>query len=462
MRLAVLATLTFASGLWFFLSIDGAAVRTALHTRSPQELIRYSLRRLDGHPKLEWAMRPPLLALQHHIEREPPPHLPSLGKGQLPTAPMSMQGITQVWTVDTPQAIRKALLEATAGTYIEIAPGLYPFNSALNVHNGGLQNERIVVGAKVPGSVWLTFEHVDGIMVNRPYWVFENLNIRGVCAHHDTCEHAFHVTGKGSHTVIKNNFLVDFNAHIKVNGYRGDWPDHGIATHNTLTLTKPRATEKPVVAFDLVGAGDWEVNDNLVTDIVKGRGSRVSYGMYMKGGSQNGRFERNLVICTTTGISRSGIRVGISFGGGNTGKQYCRDQNCEREHINGMMLNNVVAHCNDSGLDINRSAPILVAHNTIINAAGITLRQQPAQALLVGNLYDGPVLARDETSPTEVPQNAVSAQNTLINADALDLRWKRPPHHIKMHPDVERDFFSKPRVARTALGAVEVTAPAQR
>lgn len=458
---AALLLLAGAMGAWLLLSSQGTALRNELRSRSPQELIRYTLRRLEGHPKLEWALHPLLFVVQRHLEREPPANLPSLGKGQIKSARQNMQGITRVLTVNTPQAIRRAMLEATAGTYIEIAPGLYPFNSALTVRNGGSTDAPIVVGAKQPGSVWLTFEHVDGIMVNRPYWAFENLNIRGVCANHNTCEHAFHVTGQGSHSAIRNNFLVDFNAHIKVNGFRGNWPDHGTAAHNTLTLTKPRETENPVVAFDLVGASNWLVSDNLVTNIVKNRGkTRVSYGMYMKGASQNGRFERNLVVCTTTGISRPGIRVGISFGGGNTGKQYCRDQRCEREHINGMILNNVVAHCNDSGVDINRSAPVLVAHNTLINTAGITVRQQPANALLVGNLYDGMALTRDETTLSEVPEPTTSAHTALIDADALNLKWAAQPQRIGMHPDANHDFFIQPRNSETAPGAIEIAAPA--
>lgn len=455
---AVLAAFMVAATSWLFFSIDGAAVLTALHSRSPQELIRYVLRRLDGHPKLEWLLHPPLLAFQRQLEREPPANLPTLEKGQRPSTEQSRQGITQVWSVDTPQAIRKALREATAGTYIEIAPGLYPFNSALTTKNDGLANARIVIGAKQAGTVWLTFEHVDGIMVNRPYWTFENLNIRGLCSNHSTCEHAFHVTGKGSHTVIRNNLLLDFNAHIKVNGFNGEWPDHGTVAQNTLTLTKPRETENPVVAFDLVGASGWHVHDNLITNIIKSRGAKISYGMYMKGASHNGLFERNLVICTSTGISRPGIRVGISFGGGNTGRQYCRDQECKREHINGVVRNNVVAHCNDSGIDINRSAPIVVAHNTLINTMGITLRQRPAEAELIGNLYDGMALARDNTTMTETPKPALSAKEVLFDADALDMRWANQPSRVHLHPDAGQDFFNKHREEATTLGAVEITA----
>lgn len=462
-RFAVgLLLLTATLGAWMALSKQGSIVLNELRSRSPQELIRYTLRRLEGHPKLEWATHPVLHGIQRWLEREPPANLPNLGKGQIKNMQQSMQGITQIWVVDTPQAIRKAMYEATAGTYIEIAPGLYPFSTALTVRNRGTQEAPIVVGAKLPGTVWLLFTHVDGIYLKQPNWIFENLNIRGDCRWHDACEHAFHVVSAASGTVIRNNFLTDFNAHIKVNGEKGLWPDGGRLEHNTMTLSEPRKTGKPVVALDLVGANDWIISDNLVMDISKTGGNRVSYGMFMKGASSNGRFERNLVICSSKNISQPGIRVGLSFGGGNTGQQFCRDRLCEREHINGSFINNIVAHCNDSGLDINRSAPVLVAHNTLINTSGITLRQQPARAVLAGNLYDGLVLTRDNTHMTEAPQTSVSAKGALIDADALDLRWVNPPPRMGIDPNVRWDFFGKPRAAKTALGAVEITAPAPR
>lgn len=457
---AALSLLAGAMGAWLLLSSQGTALRNELRSRSPQELIRYTLRRLEGHPKLEWAAHPVLLSLQRQLEREPPVNLPSLGKGQITSSQQSKHGITQVWTVDTPQAIRKAMREATAGTYIEIAPGLYPFNSALTARNSGYAEAPIVVGARQPGSVWLLFQHVDGIYLNQPNWIFENLNIRGECRDHNVCEHAFHIVSGASGTVVKNNFMTDFNAHIKVNGERGIWPDGGRVEHNTMTQSEPRKTGKPVVAFDLVGANSWIVSDNLVTDIFKTGGNRVAFGMFMKGASSNGRFERNLVICSTHKISRPGIRVGISFGGGNTGKKSCRDRLCTKEHINGTMINNVVAHCNDSGLDINRSAPVLVAHNTLINTSGITVRQWPAKALLSGNLYDGMTLARDGTTFSEFPEPTMSARQALIDADALNLQWAIQPQLIQKHPHVIHDFLNKSRGEETALGAVDIGTPA--
>ncbi len=251
----------------------GQQALAAAQERSPQEWIRYLLRRLEGHPKLEAVLVPPLHAAQRHIEREPPPGpLPSLGKGQQAQSLLpSVSGLTQTLRVDTPQAIREALLNAQPGTQIVVAPGLYPFSTKLRLGHDGQPGAPIALRAAQPGTVWFTFEQVEGVLVDKPHWVFENLDIRGTCTRHEDCEHAFHVVGRATHAVIRNNRLSDFNAHIKVNGWDGHWPDHGQLLHNTLTNSNPRETIKSVTPFDLVGASHWRVEDNWVTHFVKGQ-----------------------------------------------------------------------------------------------------------------------------------------------------------------------------------------------
>ena len=54
--------------------------------RTPMELVRYSERRLEGHPNLQRLLGPALDAVRRSQEREPPANLPTLGKGQRPYA----------------------------------------------------------------------------------------------------------------------------------------------------------------------------------------------------------------------------------------------------------------------------------------------------------------------------------------------------------------------------------------
>jgi hypothetical protein len=449
--------LTAAASALLVFTPTGQSLLTEASSRSPQELIRYLKRRLEGHNKLEAVLLPPLHAAQRHFEREPPAGpLPTLGKGQQ-AQPLKdvIPGITRELSVDSPQAIRQALREAKLGTRIVIAPGLYPFDRSLGLGNDGRANSPIVLSAERPGTVWLQFAQLNGIVVDRPHWVFENLDIRGVCANPGTCEHAFHVVGRGAFTTIRNNRISDFNAHIKVNGSRGMWPDRGLVAHNTLTNSAPRNVYAPVVAFDLVGANHWQVQDNLVTDIVHTSAKRTTYGIYMKGASEGGRIERNLVVCSSKDISSPGVRVGISFGGGGTGPAFCRDGTCQAyEHRLGLAANNIVAHCNDTGLDVNQSKQIVLAHNTLINTSGVATRGTLAQARLYANLYEGVARARDGSQMTAEFNETLQHGSAFVNTDGLLLDWRQPPERVPSLKSLPDDFYRQPRGPGSLPGAL--------
>lgn len=460
--LVACALLALATGAWWAARVvlgpaTGDAALAAVTERSPQAWIRYLLRRLEGHTKLETVLVPALRAAQAHIEREPPAGpLPDLGKGQRPqpVAP-AVRGLVRTIAVDTPQAIREALLKAEAGTQILVAPGLYPFRLKLRLGHDGRLDAPIALRAAQPGTVWFEFAQVEGILVDRPHWVFENLHIRGTCERHDDCEHAFHVVGRGSDVLIRNNHLSDFNAHVKVNGYDGQWPDRGRLLHNTLTNQAPRQTTKPVTPLDLVGASNWRVADNHVTHFVKAWGNRVAFGLFMKGGGSGGRIERNLVVCTPEGISQPGVRVGISFGGGGTDPNVCRADGCrQHEHRGGVAINNIVAHCNDVGLDVNRGVDILLAHNTLINTAGVSLRDPLAQARVEHNLLEGRTAARDGARLDSAGNVALDEHLEPRQADALVMDWARRPADAPALPAVDSDFLGRPRTPVNAPGAL--------
>ena len=456
-RLAlILLVLSMGAATAFLFTAPGEGLQSELQNRSPQELVRYLKRRLAGHPKLEFVFLPPLHWVQRHYEREPMLlTLPSLGKGQQAKGDLEdPSGTRQEWRVSTPQEIRQALLGAMPGTHIVVEPGLYMFEANLYLGRDGEVGFPISLRAARPGTVWLEFKQMDGILVNRPHWQFENLNIRGVCAQEHNCEHAFHVVGRATHTTIHNNLLVDFNAQIKVNGNAGEWPDHGIISQNTLFNRSERNTDRPVTPLDIVGASHWKVVDNLVANFVKLGGNQVSYGMFMKGASEGGRFERNLVICSMTQISRPGIRVGLSFGAGESGTEYCRDKSCAGyEHRDGLAANNIIAHCNDTGIDVNRSLNIALHHNTLINTSGIALRGK-SQARVQGNLYEGVLAARGSSQLTARWNKRIDARDLFRDPDALNLDWRRVLDSIPTDPLSKNDFTGTKRIAGTVPGAL--------
>jgi len=433
-----------AWGLWVFLQQE----------RTASELIRYTLQRLQGHPKLEAIAHPLLFAVQRSHERPvPSTELPTLGKGQQPLT--LSPGGTAHFTVSDANAIAQAMRQAQAGQVIEIAPGRYTIKQALKTAQAGGAGAPITLRASQPGSVTLEIATPEGIIIQHPYWIIENLVMRGSCADDSQCEHALHVVGGGQHTIIRNNRIEDFNAHIKVNGLRGQWPDHGLIRFNTLGNTRARRTHLPVTPIDIVGASHWQVQDNLISRFVKAEGNRVSYGVFMKGAGAHGRIERNLVICTPEDISQPGSRVGISLGGGGTGKQYCRDGVCAAEHFDGVVAHNIVAHCNDFGIDVNAADRSRIAFNTLINTSGIDARRAANDTQVNGNLLEGRIRARDGSTISTSLNETRPLSRYFTAPDQLDLRWLRLPETIPSTPELGADFCNKPRRDGTLPGAID-------
>lgn len=451
-----------ASGLavlaaWLCFDEAGQRLLAQASERSPNEHLRYLERRLLGHPPLEGMLLPVLRHLRARLEPDPPAaSLPHLGKGQRDTPPASVTTLNSQRRVDSPQAIRDALMQASPGTAILVAPGLYLFDHTLRLGKDGGPHAPIALLAERPGTVWFEFRQEEGILVDRPYWRFENLNIRGTCPQHHDCEHAFHVVGRGHRVSIVNNRLQDFNAPVKVNGTGGDWPDGGVLAWNTIGNTAPRQTDRPVVMFDLVGADHWRVHDNHVSNFVKAQGNRVSYGLFAKGSSEGTRFERNLVVCTTRGVSQPGERVGISFGGGGTGPSACRRGGCvEHEHRGGLGANNVVAHCNDAGLDANHALDTTLAHNTLINTSGISVRNA-SSVRTRANLSDGGVWLRDGSRADRLLDRDLG--DFFDPAAALVFAWKPLAglSNGETPAFVESDFYDKRRKEITLPGAFDL------
>lgn len=426
--------------------------------RTPGELIRHARQRLAGHPKLEFLAIPLLDLIQPHFERPVPQIVfPRFGKGQQLSSPGRQ--VSADYLVATVEQLTNALQQASAGQVIELLPGAYRINKMLSPRNPGREDQRITLRASKPNVAILEINTTEGFLIAQPFWVFENLRIVGVCKVDDYCEHAFHIVAGAHHSLIRNNHIEDFSAHIKINGDRGKWPDDGVVEHNTLTNTRPRNTSRPVTPFDLVGASRWVVADNYVANFIKADPKATSFGIFMKGAGVAGRIERNVVVCTHSDISQAGTRVGISFGGGETGLSYCRDGECEVEFSGGKAFNNIVAHCNDVGIDVNRSRASLVAHNTLINTGGIDIRGNNSSAVLFGNLLEGMVRARKGGSVRLEMNEVSSMRDIFVDADKLDLRWRKQPEKIPSHAAVKNDLCSRERADGTAPGALETVGP---
>ncbi|MCU0938924.1 MAG: right-handed parallel beta-helix repeat-containing protein, partial [Burkholderiaceae bacterium] len=354
---------------------------------APRLLAPYIERRSSGHNAVIEGTGRRVAQLLMWIDRghvAPRLTLPDWAQPTTP-APNAVDTPSSDVTITRADQFGAALERAQPGDVIGFAPGIYRFSGrSLAARRAGRADAPITVRAVEPGTVVLEFDLLEGFLVDAPHWVFEHLRIVGVCRNDDDCEHAFHVVGGGHHTVIRHNEIREFNAHLKINGHGGRFPDHGQVIGNRLVNSHARRTDSPVTLIDLVAASDWHIEGNLIADFVKDGGDFTSYGAFAKGGGSNNRFVRNIVLCEHRLRGAPGRRVGLSFGGGGTGATVCRDRRCIVEHERGLMRDNLIASCSDEGIYINRGAQTEIIQNTLVDTAGVSVRFAESTAQLTG------------------------------------------------------------------------------
>ena len=465
--LLALALLALLGGAAF----GGALAYLQSQGATPRALAPYLLHRTSGHNDLITGAGRVAADILLRLDRPEGEAyaLPPLAIGAQPGAASSAGGNERL--VASVEEARRAFASALPGDQITFLPGSYAVKGTLFASRPGLEEAPIVVRAQQPGTVTVAFDAAEGFSVLAPYWRFENLDIRGACRYDDKCQHAFHVVGRAHHFVARNNTIRDFNAHFKINGQKGAFPDHGLIEANTLSNGGARRTSRPVTPIDLVGASDWLVRANLIRDFVKRGGDGISYGAYAKGGAQRTVFERNVVLCEQVLLGAKGKRVGLSFGGGGTGKRYCRDRQCITEHDAGIMRANLVAGCSDVGIYLNRAAATRILDNTILDTAGVQVRFPESGATIEGNLVDGPIRS-DEGGLLRLGENLSTPiwqlylgrhpQRALFADPArLDLRWRvEPPRRGGAR--VEPDLCGARRGDQAAFGAFDDFAACRR
>jgi hypothetical protein len=436
--------------------------------KAPRTLAPYIEKRSSGHNRFIEDTGSRVAAMLTALDRAPndaEPRLELNVGAQARPAGTDAGGIL----VETPDAVRAALRTAVAGDVITLAPGTYRFQGrGIDIARPGRADARIVVRAAQSGTVHIEFQMIEGFVVSAPYWRFENLDIRGVCPNDDYCEHAFHVVGGGHHFESVNNTIRDFNAHFKINGVDGRFPDDGLIEHTTLTDTRPRATRNPVTPVDLVTASGWTLRANLISDFIKGAGDQISYGAFAKGGGRNNIFERNVVWCEQKLRGFAGQRIGLSLGGGGTGRESCRDHRCITEQEGSVMRANLIVGCSDAGIYLNSAAASKVVDNTLIDTTGIDVRYATSSVLVDGNLVDGPIRSRDGGILHVGDNRATSLWRAYLGShpvrglfrapDAGDFSWRdgaplREESDVEARPDGVMDLCGRRRATPAPYGA---------
>lgn len=365
--------------------------------------------------------------------------------------------------VDSADAAIRAIEKAQPGDVITFAPGTYHFNGRPYLATSSASG--VTVRAGLPGSVTLEFGLPGGFLVASPNWTFENLHIRGACKTHDGCEHAFHVIGRGTGFVARNNTVTDFNTPFKIGGNGSAYPDNGVIENNTISNTSARDTAAMVGAIDLAAASGWTIRANLVSDFAKSKGDRASIAVQARGGGKANRIERNVILCEYKLRNAPGQRTGLSFGGAGSIAAHCRGKRCAPEQDGGVIDSNLVASCSDEGIYLNRAAATSVTHNTVLDTAGVAARWPESGADIRGNIVDGRIVARDgaslreddnlDTGVTRLFTGAHPARDLFAASAGLDLRWRADAPRRDAIPVAGADLCGTVRPTEPAYGAFE-------
>ncbi|HEY0587533.1 MAG TPA: right-handed parallel beta-helix repeat-containing protein [Pseudoduganella sp.] len=434
---------------------------------TPRALAPYVAKRSSGHnPLIEktgsW-MQQTLLSLDRGSPYVTDERLYALRPG---AAPAALPPALRVVPVTTSAEARLAIRNALPGDAITFAPGDYLFRRGdLQTMGPGTEAHPVVVRAARPGTVEIAIDSRVGFNVTAPYWTFENLLIRGACRSQHACDHAFHVTGGAHHFSARNNTITDFNSHFKINAVKGRFPDHGAIVGNTITNSTIRATASPVTPIDLVAASHWTIRGNVITDFLKGSGDRISYGGYAKGAGSHNVFEQNIVVCEHK-LRGRGQRVGLSLGGGGTGKPYCRDGQCITEQDDSVIRANLIASCSDDGIYLNRAARSEISHNTLLDTGGVVARFAASSADVEGNLVDGAIRSRDdgvlrlkdniETGITALYAGRHPVRDLFAGASVAALSWVGEiPRRKNIVTSPGVDLCGRARPQLPAFGAFE-------
>ncbi len=447
------------------LAVGAVALLLQQQGITPRALAPYVEKRSSGHNRVIAGGGQWLAASLTRLDRGPAQGagLPGLGAREGAVARPEAGTVHLVTNADE---ARRAIAGAEPGDIITFLPGVYRFTRApLAASHAGTELAAIVVRAERPGSVTLEVDMSEGVLVSAPHWHFQNLTIKGVCQLHASCEHAFHVVGAASDFRSSNNTIVDFNAHFKINGFNGRFPDHGRIEDNTLRNDSVRNTASPVTPIDLVAASHWRIRRNLISDFVKGSGDKISYGGYAKGAGSDNIFEQNTVLCEARLHGHPGQRVGLSLGGGATGKDFCRDKRCIVEQEQSEIRANLIAACSDDGIYLNSAAASKITHNTLLDTGGIAVRFPASTADIEGNLVDGDIRSRNggemrlidnKTTPIALLYAGLHPVRALFkDAGQLDLGWAGEPPRRTRGSAFVPDLCGTVRASTLAVGAFD-------
>jgi hypothetical protein len=389
-----------------------------------------------------------------------------------------------VVSVCSESEILAAIAGASAGDVITVCPGTFAFNQLISVDANGNEEERIFLRAAEAGTVTFNLSHIENFKIGGKFWIFENITFFGDCSSASSCEHAFHIVGDADDLIFRNNEVVNFASHVKLNGEvvgagpGKAFPDRTWFIDNFWHNTKYVQNDAPHNILNLDGGKDHVVRGNIFADYSTPTSlPKSASAVYPKASALRILIEQNLIVCEkarTEGETNRGVQLGdgapASICDGDDdqdGNGDCVEQGQSQEAL---VRNNIVMGCNNggssAGIMIGSDRASQVLHNTVYDA-------EPRNAAFYEGHPDHTTFFRFDI--LENGFNTNYASGTLNEADNL------MPSHAEMDglfadpaagdfslsdgstiteqnpsdPAVPHDFCGYPRGDSADLGAIE-------
>jgi hypothetical protein len=386
--------------------------------------------------------------------------------------------------VSSEAEILNAIANASPGDVITVSPGSYDFDQVIKVQADGQDSARIFLRSETLGSVTFNLSHIENFKLYGKFWIFENIHFLGSCTNGNGCEHAFHIVADADDLIFRNNEIVNFASHVKLNGEvvgggpARSFPDRTMFINNFWHNTKYVTNNAPHNILNLDGGKDHVVRGNIFADYnAPASLQKSASAVYPKASALRILIEQNLIVCEkarTSGETARGIQLGdgapASICDGDVDQDGSGDCVENGQSQEALVRNNIIMNCNNGG----SSAGIMVGsdresklyHNTVYNAdsknAGFYVghpdhdtywRYSILENGFNTNYAKRPLNEMDNIMPSLAEMNATFA--APIDGDFSVVEGASLLEQATTDGDVGHDFCGYPRGTTADLGAIE-------
>ena len=390
----------------------------------------------------------------------------------------------EVVLVSNVEDLLDAINNASPGEVITLEPGVYQISQLVRIRRDGEEDNRIFLRAAELGQVTLELSHIENFKIYAKFWVFENLRIIGVCQNGQGCEHAFHIVGDADDLVFRNNEVIDFASHVKLNaeligaGPGKSFPDRTLFLNNMWYNTRYIRNNAPHNILNIDGGVDHVVRGNLFADYSTPSDlPKSASAIYPKASTRRILIEQNLIVCEKQRLEGETTR-GIQLGDGappsicdgdddQDGNGDCLERGQSQEAI---VRNNIIIGCNNggssTGIMVGSDRESLLLHNTVVGAgrrnAGFYQGHPNHDTYWQANILEGGInvqyaerslneadnLTPDQAEVERLFDAPFEGNFTLAAPESLT-------DQIPTNPNAPHDFCGHPRGPRADIGAIE-------